>query len=137
MVHCRLSQARGVYSARMQVCMQLLRLAGLSSLVFPVLLGPIIAQDLPAQPKAGAKVCVAIVANASTTQAIVERLTDRLTASLKQNEIDAITIDSSTSDSYPLQLSKDNGAEVKQNYNSFTYLSRSFISNCERLPTLP
>ena len=73
-----------------------------------------IAQDLPPQPKIGAKVCVARVANASTTSAFVERLTERLSRSLKQNKINAVTMHSETTDKYPLQLSTDVGEEVNR-----------------------
>jgi hypothetical protein len=83
-----------------------------------------IAQDLPPQPKSGAKVCVATVANASTTRAFVERLTERLTTSLIQNKINAVTMDSRTTDRHPLELSTDNGEEVKQKECDYVLLSQ-------------
>ena len=82
------------------------------------------AQDLPPQPKIGAKVCVATVANASTTRAFVERLTERLTESLKQNKINAVTMDSRTTDKHPLELSTDNGEEVKERECDYVLLSQ-------------
>jgi hypothetical protein len=83
-----------------------------------------IAQDLPPQPKSGAKVCVATVANASTTRAFVERLTERLTTSLILNKINAVTMDSRTTDRHPLELSTDNGEEVKQKECDYVLLSQ-------------
>jgi len=81
-------------------------------------------QDLPPQPKIGAKVCVATVANASSTSAFVERLTDRLTKSLKQDKFDAVALDSSTSDKYPLQLSTENGGEAKERECDYVLVSQ-------------
>src|SRR5215470_2882820 len=83
-----------------------------------------IAQDLPHQPKNGAKVCVAIVANASTTSAFVERMTGRLSGSLKQNKIDAITMRSATSETYPLQMTTNIGEEVNDNACDYVLLSQ-------------
>jgi hypothetical protein len=73
-----------------------------------------IAQDLPAQPKSGAKVCVANLLNASTTSADGDRLTERLTRSLKQNKMNAVMMDSRTTNKHPLELSIENGEEAKQ-----------------------
>jgi len=81
-------------------------------------------QDLPPQPKIGAKVCVATVANASSTSAFVERLTDRLTKSLKQDKFDAVALDSSTSDKYPLQLSTENGGQAKERECDYVLVSQ-------------
>ncbi len=82
------------------------------------------AQDLPPQPKTGAKTCVAIVGNASTTSAFVERMTERLTKSLKQNKVDAVAMDSRTTDKYPLELSTENGDEAKQKECDYVVLSQ-------------
>ena len=81
-------------------------------------------QDLPPQAKIGAKVCVATVANASSTSAFVERLTDRLTKNLKQDKFDAVALDSSTSDKYPLQLSTENGEEAKERECDYVLVSQ-------------
>src|SRR5260370_20244527 len=51
-------------------------------------------QDLPSPPKAGGKVCVATVSNVSSRSALVERLTERLSNSLKDNKISALAMDS-------------------------------------------
>jgi hypothetical protein len=85
----------------------------------------VVAQDeVPPQPDSGAKVCVATVENASTTSAFVERLTERLTKSLKQNKIDAISMDSRTTDKHPLKLSTENGDEAKQKECDYVLLSQ-------------
>jgi len=105
--------------------MRLHRFAVLCSLGFLAVASTIVAQDeIPSQPKSGAKVCVAIVGNASTTSAFVERLAERLTRSLKQNKINAVTMDSRTTDKHPLQLSTDNGEEAKQKECDYVLLSQ-------------
>jgi len=97
----------------------------LCSLGFLAVASTIVAQDeIPSQPKSGAKVCVATVGNASTTSAFVERLTERLTRSLKQNKVNAVTMDSRTTDKHPLQLSTDNGEEAKQKECDYVLLSQ-------------
>jgi len=93
------------------------------------------AQDLPPQPKSGARVCVATVGNASTTPAFVDRLTERLTKNLKQNKIDAVTMDSATTDKHPLELSTDNGEEAKQKECDYVLLSQ--IRNPRQHPLEP
>lgn len=52
------------------------------------------AQDeLPPQPKSGAKVCVATIGNASTSSVLVERLTERLKKGLIQNKINVVSME--------------------------------------------
>jgi hypothetical protein len=104
--------------------MSLLRFSVLCNLVVPGVALTIIAQGLPPQPKSGAKVCVATVGNTSTTSAFVERLTERLTKSLQQNKIDAVTMDSPTTEKYPSGLSTDNGEEAKQKDCDYVLLSQ-------------
>jgi hypothetical protein len=105
--------------------MRLPRFAVLRSLGFLAIASTMIAQDeIPSQPKSGAKVCVATVGNASTTSAFAERLTERLTRSLKQNKIDAVSMDSRTTDKHPLELSTDNGEEAKQKECDYVLLSQ-------------
>jgi hypothetical protein len=105
--------------------MPLLRFAVLSNLLFILILPPkMIAQDLPAQPKSGAKVCVANLLNASTTSADGDRLTERLTRSLKQNKINAVMMDSRTTNKHPLELSIENGEEAKQKECDYVLLSQ-------------
>jgi len=105
--------------------MPLLRFAVLSNLLFILILPPkMIAQDLPAQPKSGAKVCVANLLNASTTSADGDRLTERLTRSLKQNKINAVMMDSRTTNKHPLELSIETGEEAKQKECDYVLLSQ-------------
>jgi len=102
---------------------RLLHLAVLGCSV-PLTLSTLTAQDLPPQPKSGAKVCVAKVANASTTSAFVEHLTERLAQSLKQDKINAVIMDSRTTEKYPMQLSGENGDEVKEKGCDYALLSQ-------------
>jgi hypothetical protein len=104
--------------------MRLPRIAVLCSLGFVAGASSLVAQDeLPPQTKAG-KVCVAIVGDTSTTPAPVERLTERLTKSLKQNKINAVTMDSRTTDKHPLELSIENGEEAKAKECDYILLSQ-------------
>ena len=100
--------------------MRLLSLAATAA--FVGLSTGVFAQDGPAsQP---AKVCVAVVGNASTTSAFLEHLTERLVKSLKQNKVGAVAMDSSTSSRYPLQLSKENGHELQQKNCDYVLLTQ-------------
>lgn len=94
------------------------------SLAIILLITHLSAQGLPSEKKNAMKVCVATVANASTTSAFVERLTDRLTKSLKDNKISAISMDTETTSRYPLQLSTKNGEEIKQKECDYVLLSQ-------------
>jgi hypothetical protein len=98
--------------------------AVLCSLVFQAVASTMAQDEVPPQPKSGAKVCVATVGNASTAPAIVERLTERLTRSLKQNKINAVTMDSRTTDKHQLELSSDNGEEAKQKECDYVLVSQ-------------
>ena len=83
------------------------------------------AQDeLPPQPKSGAKVCVATIGNASTSSVLVERLTERLKKGLIQNKINVVSMESPTTDKHPLQLTTDNGEESKQKECDYVLLSQ-------------
>jgi hypothetical protein len=105
--------------------MRLSRFSVLCGLGFLAVASTMVAQDeIPSQPKSGAKVCVATVGNASTTPALVERMTDRLTRSLKQNKINAVTMDSQTTNKHPLELSIENGQEAKQAECDYVLLSQ-------------
>jgi hypothetical protein len=44
-------------------------------------------QNHPSQPKAGGKVCVATVSNMSASSALVDRMTERLSKSLRDSKI--------------------------------------------------
>jgi hypothetical protein len=71
-------------------------------------------QELPPQPKNGAKVCVATIANASTTSVFVERLTERLTKDLQKNKTNAVMMDSATTTQGKLQPTLENGEESRE-----------------------
>lgn len=101
-----------------------MRLPCLCLLSVPAIALALSAQDLPPLPKAGGKACVATVGNASTTSAFVERMTERLTKSLKQNKIDAVAMDSRTTDKYPLEPSNENGDEAKLKECDYLVLSQ-------------
>jgi hypothetical protein len=70
-------------------------------------------QDLPSQPKPGSKVCVAIVSNISARAALVDRLTERLAKDLRDDKINAVTMDSGTTTDHKLHPTRENGEEAK------------------------
>jgi hypothetical protein len=89
-----------------------------------LLAGPAFSQDeLPAQGKRG-KVCVAIVANSTSTSIFVEHMTDRLTHSLNKNEIEAVTMESATPANGKLEPNVQNGQESKDKDCLYTLLTR-------------
>lgn len=101
--------------------MRLLRVFPAFMLVL-VLAANLFAQDKP-QDQA-TKTCVAAVANASTTSAFVERLTERLVRSLKQNKVNAVLMDSGTTSHYPLQINDENGHESQQKECDYILLTQ-------------
>jgi hypothetical protein len=70
-------------------------------------------QNHPSQPKAGGKVCVAMVSNMSASAALVDRMTERLSKSLRDDKISAVTMDSSTTTDHKLHPTAENGDEAK------------------------
>ncbi len=70
-------------------------------------------QDLPSQPKSGGKVCVATVSNMSARSALVDRMTERLSKDLRDDKINAITMDSTTTTDHKLHPTPENGEEAK------------------------
>ncbi len=80
--------------------------------------------EIPSQPKSDGKVCVAIVSNASTTSAFVERMTARLTKSLKENKINALMMDSRTTTGRQLQPTIENGHEARDKECDYTLLTQ-------------
>jgi hypothetical protein len=70
-------------------------------------------QDLPPQPKPGAKVCVAIISNMSARTAMADRLAERLSKDLRDDKIKAVTMDSRTTTDPKLHPTRDNGEEAK------------------------
>ena len=81
-------------------------------------------QDLPSQPKAGAKVCVATVSNASASSALVDRLTERLSKGLRENKVSAITMESSTTSDRKLHPTRENGEEAKSDECDYMLLTQ-------------
>jgi hypothetical protein len=82
------------------------------------------AQDeLPPQGKKG-KVCVAVVANSTTNSMFVEHMTDRLTESLKQNETEAVTMESPSPMNGKLEPTSQNGEESKEKECLYILLTR-------------
>jgi hypothetical protein len=105
------------------------------AVLFVAVASSLVAQDeLPPQIKDG-KVCVATVGNASAQPALVERLTERLTKSLKQNKIDPLTMHSRTADKHPLELTTDNSEEVKEKGCDYVLLSQ--VRNPRQHPLEP
>jgi len=80
--------------------------------------------EIPSQPKSDGKVCAAIVSNASTTSAFVERMTARLTKSLKENKINALMMDSRTTTGRQLQPTIENGHEARDKECDYTLLTQ-------------
>ena len=70
-------------------------------------------QGTPSQPKPNGKICVAIVSNVSPRAALVERLTERLWKGLRDDRINAITMDSSTTTDHKLHPTRQNSEEAK------------------------
>ena len=79
---------------------------------------------MPAQQADGAEVCVATVANASTAPAMLDRLTQRLVNSLKQNKVPGVAMDSATTMQSQLRPTIDNGVESKQKECDFILLTQ-------------
>jgi DNA-binding transcriptional regulator YbjK len=71
-------------------------------------------QALPPQPGKGQAICVAVVANAGAKSAFVERMTERLTKSLKDNKLKALMMDSATTPQRKLEPTAENGEESRQ-----------------------
>src|SRR5512147_1863286 len=81
--------------------------------LFLVAVTPAISWSQTFHSEAKGKVCVAMVANISTGNAVVERLTARLSNNLRDGEIDAVTMESSTTTAQKLQPTGENREEAK------------------------
>ncbi|MCU1302253.1 MAG: hypothetical protein JWQ87_2537 [Candidatus Sulfotelmatobacter sp.] len=81
-------------------------------------------QDLPSKPKPDGKVCVAMVSNMSPRTALVDRLTERLAKDLREDKIDAIAMDSSTTSDHKLHPTRENGEEAKSNNCDYMLLTQ-------------
>ena len=81
-------------------------------------------QDAPFHPKPGSKVCVATVSNTSACVAVLDRLTERLSKNLRDDKIDAIALDSSTTMDHKLHPTHENGEEAKGNECDYMLLTQ-------------
>ncbi len=78
----------------------------------------------PSQPEVRKKVCVALVSNRTTTSLFVERMTERLTKSLTQNKLAAVTMESATTDERELHPTLANGEELKRQECDYLVLTQ-------------
>ena len=81
-------------------------------------------QDIPSQPKPGSKVCVATVSNMSAHPALVDRLTERLSQDLRDDKINAVAMDSSTTTDHKLHPTRENGEEAKASECDYVLLTQ-------------
>ena len=81
-------------------------------------------QALPPQPGKGQAICVAVVADASAKSAFVERMTERLTKSLKDNKLKALMMDSATTPRRKLEPTAENGEESRQKECDYILLTQ-------------
>jgi hypothetical protein len=81
-------------------------------------------QDLPSQPKPEGRVCVASVSNLSTRPAMLDRLAERLSSDLREDKINALTMESATTTDHKLHPTRDNGTEAKSNHCDYILLTQ-------------
>jgi len=81
-------------------------------------------QELPLHSKNDAKVCVATVANASTTSVFEERLTGRLTKNLQKNKTNAVMMESATTTKSKLLPTLENGEESRDKECDYILLAQ-------------
>lgn len=93
-------------------------------LVFALAPFAALSQDLPSHPKPDSKVCVATVSNMSARSALVDRMTKRLSKGLKDDKINAITMDSSTTTDHKLHPTHENGEEAKSKDCNYILLTQ-------------
>ena len=98
----------------------------------PLLAGSASAQELSSQPKPGAKVCVAIIANRTAKSLFEERMTARLTRSLVQNKLEAVAMDSATTNDRELHPTIQNSQELKS--RECDYLVLTHINDTKTYP---
>jgi hypothetical protein len=70
------------------------------------------------------RVCVAIVNNASTVSAYVERLTERLAKNIKGSQVEAVAMDSSTTKERTLRPTRQNIDEADDKQCDYTLLTQ-------------
>lgn len=85
----------------------------LSSLLAFAMASLALSQDIPSRPKPGATVCVATVINMGARSAFVDRLTERLTKDLREENIKALAMESRTTAEAKLHPTRENGEEAK------------------------
>jgi hypothetical protein len=83
----------------------------------------------------GAKVCVAVVSNASAVSADLDRLTERLAKALKHNKQDAVAMDSSTTMNRTLRPTRENVDEASDKQCEYTVLTQIVENRAH--PALP
>jgi hypothetical protein len=121
-----------------------------SGRVFRLLALLVFASALPSWPKESkessetqgrTKVCVAVVSNRTATSLFVERMTERLTKSLVQNNLAAVAMDSATTDDRELHPTLANGEELKRlecNYLVLTQITNPNAHSTDpRVPSGP
>jgi hypothetical protein len=94
-------------------------------------------EAMPVPSADGGKLCVATVANASTTLAMPDRLTQRLANSLKQNKVPVVTMDSATTKQSQLRPTTENGEESKQNDCEFILLTQIRLKHLDPVESTP
>jgi len=118
------SQHPSVYSDWARRC----SMNGAPGLLFPLVfaLAPVAAwpQDFPSHPKPGSKVCVATVSNMSGRSALVDRLTERLSKALRDDKINAMSMDSPTTTDHKLHPTPENGEESKSKECDYILLTQ-------------
>ena len=68
--------------------------------------------------------CVATVSNMSARPALLDRMTERLTKSLRDNKISAVTMDSTTPSERKLHPTRENGEEAKSKECDYILLTQ-------------
>ncbi len=91
------------------------------------------AQESPAQPGSGAKVCVAVISNPTTTPLLEERMTARLARGVSDKKITAVVMESTTTDSRELRPTLENSREMKE--KECDYLVITHVSDPRTHPT--
>jgi hypothetical protein len=91
----------------------------------PVLLYPsLLLSQSATEPSKNPRVCVAVVANASTTSAAIDSLTERLAQDLKRNKVDVAVMDSSTTMGRVLRPGRQNTDEADRKDCDYTLLTQ-------------
>ena len=94
---------------RLGYCFSLL--LALSISLVPVQLN---AQEVSAQPGSGAKVCVAIISNRTTTALLEERMAARLAKEISDKKLSGMALESRTTDDRELRPTLENSREMKE-----------------------